>query len=272
MSQTPQTQKRAIIVGAGPGGVTAAMLLASKGYRVAVYIAGLLMRSDSQRIISQVLLLMSGALLPIGLYVILYEANANVTNWTHFSIALAMLVLFTTAHIVSKRNITIVLMMAFVGLAYYAFLAHDGIISLIDEDEIFKFGSMILGAAYILFTYGYIKKLPISNPADAKEKRSVANLVYGVGTLLFLGGGILVGGLFDLILILFLFAGFYGGIYLKSRSVLTVSALFTMAHVGKITFEYFEDVIGWPIALMIIGFAIIGIGILTHRVSKKYIV
>ena len=44
-----------------------------------------------------------------------------------------------------------------------------------------------------------------------------------------------------------------------------------MAYLVKITAQYFSSAKGWPIALMLIGIIIIGLGYLAIYINKKYI-
>lgn len=42
-----------------------------------------------------------------------------------------------------------------------------------------------------------------------------------------------------------------------------------MGYILKITSEYFADSLGWPLALMIAGFGMIGVGYLTVYIKRK---
>ena len=94
--------------------------------------------------------------------------------------------------------------------------------------------------------------------------------IYGFGTLAILGAGIFIGGVFDLILIALIFAVFYGSVYLKSRSMLIFGAIFLMAHIIKLTSKYFVGSVGWPVALIIVGFLVIGVGYMTFYLNKRF--
>jgi hypothetical protein len=43
-----------------------------------------------------------------------------------------------------------------------------------------------------------------------------------------------------------------------------------MGYILKITGEYFADSLSWPVALMVAGFALIGVGYFTFYLRKKY--
>ena len=58
---------------------------------------------------------------------------------------------------------------------------------------------------------------------------------------------------------------------LKSRAMLVIGSLYLMGYILKITAEYFSDSLGWPISLVIAGFALIAVGYGTFRINQKYI-
>lgn len=60
-------------------------------------------------------------------------------------------------------------------------------------------------------------------------------------------------------------------VYLKSKAFLTWGTLFLMAYILKITSEYFSSGLGWPLVLVIAGFAMIGVGYASLSFGKKYL-
>lgn len=54
--------------------------------------------------------------------------------------------------------------------------------------------------------------------------------------------------------------GLYASVHFKSRTLLVVTTLFVLGYVGYITSEYFSDSRWWPIVLVMLGFAFIGLG------------
>ena len=56
---------------------------------------------------------------------------------------------------------------------------------------------------------------------------------------------------------------------LKSRVFLVIGALALIAYIFKITDEYFSDSLGWPLALVIAGLAMIAVGTLFVRLNVK---
>ena len=59
--------------------------------------------------------------------------------------------------------------------------------------------------------------------------------------------------------------------YVRSRTLLTVGTLAMLGYIGYYTAEHFANTLGWPIALVIIGIALIGTSALAVRLNNKYI-
>ncbi len=57
----------------------------------------------------------------------------------------------------------------------------------------------------------------------------------------------------------------------RSRSLLLVGTLAMLVYIGYYTAKHFANTVGWPIALVIIGIALIGMSALAVRINNKYI-
>jgi len=86
-------------------------------------------------------------------------------------------------------------------------------------------------------------------------------------------------GLFDMLKhspleILFLAAA-CGGVFLstwvRSRVLLSVSTITILAYISYFTSEHFQDSLGWPLVLILLGFVFIGLSALAIRINKRYI-
>jgi len=239
------------------------------GISLASYITALLLRKDEQRVISQVLFTVSAALAPLGSYVLLNEAKIDFSTGQQVITALILSVLFAVALFVSKKSILVLIVAGFLSWAYMALVVDW---SDFRELDLIKYAIMFLGAAYILVGYGSQSILPsVNSPVDLKEKKSVRDVLYTLGTLGILGAAISIGGIFDLIVIALIFATFYASVYVRSRAMLAIGALFLIGHIIKLTGEYFVDSIGWSVALIVIGFLVIAIGYLTYYLNKRFI-
>jgi hypothetical protein len=115
-----------------------------------------------------------------------------------------------------------------------------------------------------------VSLLCLSRAADQTPHRAIAPLWYLVGT-----AGLLT-GFFDLVrgsALELSYVGLNAGmIYLSiplaSRTVLLVSVLGLMGWLGWYTDRYFADVTGWPIALIILGFVMIGLSAYAVKLGR----
>lgn len=57
----------------------------------------------------------------------------------------------------------------------------------------------------------------------------------------------------------------------RSRTLLTVGTLAMLGYIGYYTAKHFANTLGWPIALVIIGIALIGLSSLAVSLNNKYI-
>ncbi len=59
--------------------------------------------------------------------------------------------------------------------------------------------------------------------------------------------------------------------YVRSRTLLLVGTLAMLLYIGYFTAKHFANTLGWPIALVVIGVALIGVSTLAVRLNNKYI-
>ena len=245
-------------------------LLVTLGISLATYISGLLLRSSAQRVISQIMYIISAALAPMGVYILLHQGGVVFSSSVQCISALVLAIVYITALSISKKHILTLIVAAFGTWAYYALMFKIFGSNYYDTDFI-KWASMVLGASYIFIAYGYRSLIPAKDSYDVAQQGSIQNALYGLGTLAILGAGIFVGGAFDIAFIALIFAAFYGSVYVRSGTMLFFAGFFLMAHIIKLTSKYFVNSIGWPVALIITGFLVIAIGYGTFYVNRKFI-
>jgi len=59
--------------------------------------------------------------------------------------------------------------------------------------------------------------------------------------------------------------------YVRSRTLLLIGTLSMLIYIGYFTAKHFANTVGWPIALVIIGIALIGMSSLAIKLNNKYI-
>ncbi|MGD0310760.1 MAG: DUF2157 domain-containing protein, partial [Acidobacteriota bacterium] len=115
-----------------------------------------------------------------------------------------------------------------------------------------------------------VSLLCLSRAADRTPHRAIAPLWYFIGT----AGSL--GGFFDLVKGSSLELSYLGlnayviylSILLASRIVLLVSVLGLMGWLGWYTDQYLADVMGWPIALIVLGFIMIGLSAYAVKLGR----
>ncbi len=244
-------------------------VLVTLGISALTYIVALLLNSPSQRVVSQVLFVISAVLAPMGSFVVLDQAQLLFDINYQILVSFVLFIIYGLALLISKRSILILLAVGFITWTYYAVLFKIFDVSLFNSD-FFKWAGMLAGLSYILI--GYASQA--SSPDIVHERRSVSGMLYWFGTGAILGAGITMGGVgspWDFIFIFVIFAAFYASVFLRSRGILVLAATFLIVHIVKLTSQYFLNSISWPVALVVCGFFVMGVGYATFYLSKNYI-
>ena len=249
----------------------AGRVLVTLGISFGAYVTGLLARGQEHKMLSQVMFVVSAVLAPLGSYVVFAEAGISFTRDVQLMVALVLSVIFGVALVISKRSMLVLITIGFASWAYFALIFKAFITSDYGGGNILDWATMLLGVSYILIGYGYGAIVSSDGNSSGKENNAIKNFLYSFGTLAVLIGGASIGGAFDLFNIILIFAAFYGSVYLKNGAMLKLGALFLMAHIIKLTSKYFADSIGWPVALIGVGFLVIGVGYGTHYLNQKFI-
>lgn len=131
-----------------------------------------------------------------------------------------------------------------------------------------EYRGLVLGITYIALSYYF----------SLVRKPSMVSIMYFLGFILFLGASIVLTGFKPNINLFWQFAypfllvlTFYISVILKSKEILIVGTIFTFVEILKLTSEYFSRTLGWPIALIIAGLVIMGVGYFSFEVNKRLI-
>jgi hypothetical protein len=99
------------------------------------------------------------------------------------------------------------------------------------------------------------------------------------GFWVFVGAVLLFSGVYDQVEntpVEILFSGFaafmiYLSVVMRSRALLSISTLALVAYIAKFTSDHFAHTLGWPLVLILVGGAFIGLGAAAVRLNNKYI-
>ena len=242
-------------------------LIVTAGIAAATYVSALLMTGSHKRILSQAFFAISAALAPIGVLVVLKELDLALTPAVHAITGLGLGLLYLSAFWQARRNLLVLLSVAYLSWAYYATFA-----GLFDVTaDIGKWATIILGTSYVLVAYYFQTYRLAQDNGERFEKKAVGSILYGLGTMAVLLPAIFIGGIFDLIALALIFGAFYLSVYVKSKTMLLASGLFLMVYIIKITAGYFAESINWSLALIVIGFLVIAVGYGTFYVNRRFI-
>lgn len=214
--------------------------------------------------------LIAALILPLGLAVTLDEAGLHPDHLEWQSVISLILVgAFTAAYLLVRSNSPLLYA---IGFATWAFFAITGWIAgpnpRFGELEFFEYRTLAVGLAYLVLAFAFAET----------PRRALSGLLYSLGSIAVLGAALSLGGwkpsqnvFWELIFPGLVFLVLYASVHLKSRELLAVGSLFLASYLVKITNEYFTDSLGWPLALVISGLALMGVGYLTLRLKRRYL-
>jgi hypothetical protein len=147
-------------------------------------------------------------------------------------------------------------------LLFGAFLLNGGLFDLLANSISANWASLLIGLSLMLTAYGV-------RQADRYPR------LVGLGYLF--GSIMLYAGLFDLveqtpIELVFLAVSaalLYMSVVLQSKVLLFTSVIAMLSFISYFSAEYFADFLGWPITLVLMGVAFMGVGMVALRVKRK---
>ncbi len=232
------------------------------GMSLVAYIVGFLIKDSEHNVLSQTMFTFSAVLAPVGTGVLLHEANIQTTPVLVSMLSLMWAIVFGLALWTTRKNILTLITIFFATVSLYSITA-EVLMGVYNSSLYYKWLTILIGIAYVLIGY-------VISDSD-KERKSVRGVLYGLGTLGILGSFITFGGVFDLLMIALVFGSFYASVFLRSRIMLSLSAIFLIAHIIKITAKYFSNSMNWSVALIFSGIIIIATGYLTFYLNKRFI-
>lgn len=233
-------------------------------------IGSMLLKQKPEDNIGAVFHFIGGVLIPSGVLITLHELGVSFASLWPAAIAFGVIFVFYLLLNLAHGH-SILKLFAIANGTVFMYLLVGAMIKgpnyyIYHElyEDLYAYLTMMIGASYLFLAQFF---------CDKWNKRLL-------GALCFFGsGGFLVAAfsqvlnspLWQIFYFLILSGGLFLSIYMKSRSILFMSTIFLVAHITRITSEYFADSIGWPISLVILGFVFIGLGYASVTINKKYI-
>ena len=236
---------------------TAARIIITLGSGLTVFVMALVASGDERYTrVKTPLYLIAAALQPVGILVAIDEFSSG-GDWHYAVLLTAAIMVFQQAAVFwQKRDTTLLFTTLLFALWFFA-VALD----LLNVDE--EFIAVILGFSTVSLCIG-LERTP---------NRGMNPFWYLFGSVSFFYG------LFELVehtnVELVFLAIACGGVVLstwvRSRTLLFVSTVAILAYIGYFTSEHFQDSLGWPLVLIILGLVFIALSSVAMRINKRYI-
>lgn len=247
-------------------------ILVTLGSMIAAFIvAAIFYRYENFSRISQAFFLLSGMLAPLGVEVTLKEMGFDLSlNSVQLLAFMVMSAVFLGAFYYYKKAILLFFGIAFVtGIFHY--IVNIVVGNNLDSKramDIWEYRILVLGLAYMFLGY-YLSQT---------SQKDLTGIMYGFGSLFFLGAAIALGGwqpyqnaFWEISYPFLVFGIIFLSVFVKSRSFLVFGTMFLIGYILKLTGEYFSSGLGWPLALVLAGLAIMGVGYYAVKLNKKYL-
>ncbi len=245
-------------------------IVSTLGAAVAAYLVAVLLGSKPKFVpVSYAFFLISALVLPIGIYVAFEVANITFTIGIHAVIAAILLAVHGASFLLFRKTIFLIFTLIFGAWLFFALTSYlVGNRPLFDAGDFIAYRFLCVGLMYTFFGYHL----------TTTKHRELTGPLYSFGLAIFLGAALALGKwqpqqntFWELIFPGLVFGIIFLSVHLKSKAFLTFGALYLMAYIIKITGEYFTDSLGWPLALVLAGFALIAIGYFSVYLNRRYI-
>ncbi len=246
-------------------------VLTTLGSGVAAYVVGLLFMRDERLVkVAQAFFFISALVMPLGLFVTLHQAGWETSSpGTNVVISLILTGMFFASYFLFRQNLFLLFTILFATWLFFAFTSYLlGPNPLFERWRFYCYRIVVTGISYICLGYYF----------QHSDKEEFTGFLYGLGIFGFLGAALALGGwsprqyyFWELIFPGLVFGAMFLSIHFKSKSFLVFGSLYLMLYILKITSEYFKEGLGWPLSLVLAGFALIAVGYLAFYLNKKYI-
>lgn len=235
----------------------AARIIITLGSGIAAFIMAIVASADERYSrVKTPLYLIAAALQPVGILVAIDEFSSG-GDWHYAALLTAGIMVFQQAAVFwQKRETTLLFTSLFFALWFFG-VALD----LLHVDE--EFIALILGISILSLCIGL----------ERTRHRGITPFWYLAGSV------ILLHGLFELVqhtaIELAFLAVACGGVFLstwvRSRTLLFVSTVAILAYISYFTNEHFQDSLGWPLVLILLGLIFIALSAIAMRINRRYI-
>ena len=244
-------------------------ILVTLGAGLALFSAATLLESTKRLDrVPDALHFLSGLLIPGGIFVTLNELGFHGSDWGPGLIFLALTFAYMLAYRFYRHNILVLFSIVYGTFAFFLITGAmaAGFVSF-DRNDYLAYRFVGVGGTYLLLGYAFL----------AMREKILSPWLYGFGALALLGGSFALQGwsptqsiCWEVVYPGLVFGAMFLSIHLRSRAVLFLGAAFLVGDIFKLTDEYFQNSLSWPLMLILAGFLLIGVGYVTFSLNKKY--
>lgn len=245
-------------------------ILATLGSSLMMYFAAVLLtRYGNLEKISDAFYFIAGLVAPLGIFVTMRIYGLNTESaGSHSVVAGILLIVNLFSYYLDRRNVFFifnVILGTWLFFSLTTFLIGGRPFT---NWDFIKYRWLVAGLTHMILGYALVNT----------NRKALTSSLYGFGVIEFLTAALCLGGwspnqsvFWELIFPGLNFGILFLSVYLKTRSFLIFGTMYLMLYILKITYEYFTSGFGWALSLIIVGFALIGIGYFAFYLNKKYI-
>ncbi len=247
-------------------------ILVTLGSGIAAYFVGLaFIRDKRTERVGQAFFFLSALVLPLGLFVTFDQAGYETSSaFTNVLMSGALSAMYLASYAAFRKGVLLLFGIFFCTWLFFAVTS-----ALISGNAVFgdwwrfyAYRVLVAGLSYMLLGHYF----------QHSGKEEFTGPLYGFGVFGFLGAALVLGGwtpdasiVWELLFPGLVFGAMFLSVYLRAKSFLVFGAIYLMIYILKITGEYFQDGLGWPLALVLAGLALIAVGYVAVYVNNKYL-
>lgn len=236
---------------------SASRVIVTLGTGLIAFVMGLICLSEQKyERVATPLFLIASVLQPTGIMVMLDEYSSG-GDLRHGLLFMAAYMLVQQGATFWAKQRTVLAFSAIIfGCIFFA-----NLFDLWDLDE--KLIGTVIGSSLLCLAYAI----------QRSKHMAIAPFWYFVGAVLLLWSIFewVEGSLFEPIYLGMTAFMIFLSTFVRSRTLLLIGTLAMLIYIGYYTAEHFANTVGWPIALVIIGIALIGLSALAIRLNNQYI-
>jgi len=236
---------------------SAARIIITLGSGITAFIMAIVASADERYArVRTPLYLIAAALQPVGLLVAIDEFSSG-GSWHYAALLTAGIMGFQQAAVFWQKRDTTLLFTTLLFVLWFFGVALD--LVNVDDDLV----ALILGASTLSFCIGL----------ERTRHRGMTPFWYLAGSILFFHGlfELVQRTAFELVFLAVACAGVFLSTWVRSRTLLFVCTIAILAYISYFTAEHFQDSLGWPLVLIVLGMVFIALSAMAMRINRRYI-